>query len=132
MRSGDRAGRRWRTRITRGARSDGNVYVGGVVNTLNPGASQVQTKNTQTLDSAGNLTVSEVYDYGNLATPARTYNYSYLTDANYTNRWTQNRVTQVTMNGTVLVTNTYDGYYTSSACLPVAWADGADGAGAAR
>ena len=98
---------------------NGNVYVGSVVNTLNPGASQVQSKNTQILDSAGNLTVSAVYEYGNLVTPARTYNYSYLTDANYTNRWTRNRVTQVTMNGTVLVTNTYDGY-TAGPCSPVA------------
>ena len=32
---------------------NGNVYVGSVVNTLNPGASQVQTKNTQTLDGTG-------------------------------------------------------------------------------
>ena len=93
-----------------------------------PGAEQ---EYAEQLDSAGNLTVSAVYEYGNLVTPARTYNYSYLTDANYTNRWTRNRVTQVTMNGTVLVTNTYDGY-TAGPCSPVAGLTGADGLGLAR
>jgi hypothetical protein len=54
-------------------------YVGTVVTTLNPGTgSAVQTKNTQTLDIYGNLSQSQVFHYGNLTTPARTYNYSYL------------------------------------------------------
>src|SRR5205823_7646304 len=91
---------------------NGNVYVGSVVNTSNPGSGQVQTKSTQTLDGNGNLTQSAVYDYGNLSTPAKTYNYSYLTGGNYTSRYILNRVTQVTMNGTTLVTNSYDNYAT--------------------
>jgi YD repeat-containing protein len=91
---------------------NGNVYVWKVVNTRNPGASPVQSASTQTLDENGNVTVSAVYDYGNLTTPAKTYSYTYLTDANYTNRYIWNRVAQVTTTpgGIVLVTNTYDAY----------------------
>ena len=37
-----------------------------------------------------------MYDYGNLTTPAKTYNYTYLTDTNYTSRYIRNRVVQVT------------------------------------
>ena len=32
----------------------------------------------QTLDVWGNVTVSKEYDFGNLSTPARTYNFTYL------------------------------------------------------
>jgi len=107
----------WRT-------DNGNVYVGTVVNTRNPGANQLQSQSTQALDSNGNLTSSAVYDYGNLATPARTYSYSYLTGTEYTNRYILNRVTQVTMTPAggsqiTLVTNTYDGY-AAGVCSPVA------------
>ena len=95
----------------------GNVYVGTVVNTRNPGSSQVQSKSTQTLDTSGNLTQSAVYDYGNLSTPAKSYAYTYLTDPNYTSRYILNRVAQVTMtpaggSPVTLVTNTYDNYWT--------------------
>jgi hypothetical protein len=44
----------------------------------------VQTKSTQTLDIYGNLSQSQVFHYGNLVTPARTYNYSYLHESNGT------------------------------------------------
>ena len=37
---------------------NGNVYVGTVVKTRNPGTGQVQTKSTQMLDGNGNLTQS--------------------------------------------------------------------------
>ena len=96
----------------------GNVYVGTVVNTRNPGSSQVQSKSTQTLDTSGNLTQSAVYDYGNLSTPVKSYAYTYLTDPNYTSRYILNRVAQVTMtpaggSPVTLVTNTYDNYWTT-------------------
>ena len=98
----------------------GNVYVGTLVNTRNPGSSQVQSKSTQTLDTNGNLTQSAVYDYGNLSTPAKTYAYTYVTDPNYTSRYILNRVAQVTMTPAggsplTLVTNTYDNYSTACA-----------------
>ena len=87
----------------------GNIYVGSVLATQNPGANQVQSKSVQTLDLYGNITQSQAFDYGNLTTPARTYNYTYLTDANYTSRYIRNRMTSVTLNGATLATNTYDG-----------------------
>ena len=94
------------------ADSYGNLYVDTVTNTLSPGANQVRTKSTQSLDAYGNVSQSAVYDYG--LTLARTYNYTYLTDANYTSRYIRNRLTQATMTvgvaTTQLVTNTYDGY----------------------
>jgi RHS repeat-associated protein len=97
----------------------GNPYVGTVVNTANPGANQVQSKSTQTLDAYGNLTQSAVYDFGNLTTPVKTYNYTYLhnVDGNYDARYIRNRVTNVTVTpagggATTLVSNTYDVYST--------------------
>src|SRR5262249_49966126 len=98
-----------------------NPYVGTVVNTVNPGASQVQSKSTQTLDAYGNLTQSAVYDFGNLTTPVKTYNYTYLhnVDGNYDARYIRNRGTNVTVKPaggptTTLAMNTYDNY--STAC----------------
>jgi len=92
----------------------GNVYVGSVVTTQNPGAGQVQSKSVQALDVYGNITQSQLFAYGNLSAPARTYNYTYLTDGNYTSRYIRNRVTQVTVTDadgtTVLSTTGYDGY----------------------
>jgi YD repeat-containing protein len=104
--------------------SGNNVYVGTVLTTEKPGASQVQTMSTQTLDTYGNITQSAVYDYGNLTTPAKTYNFTYLTDSNYTSRYIRNRVTQVTVtpaggSANTLVTNTYDAYTPSYGCAPL-------------
>jgi RHS repeat-associated protein len=93
----------------------GNVYMNSVTTTLSPGTSgAIQSKSVQTLDAYGNLTVSQVYDYGNLTTPARTYNNYYLGDANYTSRYIRNRLTQATLttggSTTYLVfANYYDG-----------------------
>jgi YD repeat-containing protein len=96
---------------------DGNLrpYVGTVVTTLNPGTgSAAQTKSTQTLDIYGNLTQSQVFHYGNLVTPARTYNYSYLhqSNGNYAARYIFNRLTSATVNdgsgAQSLVANVYD------------------------
>jgi YD repeat-containing protein len=92
----------------------GVEYLQTVLNTLSPGASQVQSKSVQTMGDYGNLTRLDVYDFGNLTTPAKTYRYTYLADANYTNRGILNRVSQVTLTAggttTTLVTNTYDNY----------------------
>jgi YD repeat-containing protein len=79
----------------------GNVYVGTVTTTLNPNTSnQAQSKTVQTLDTYGNLTQAQVYDYGWPtvgSTPLRTYNYTYLADGNYTSRYIRNRMTSVTV-----------------------------------
>src|SRR5262249_10248529 len=90
-------------------------YVGTVATTLNPGAAYaVQSKTTQTLDIYGNPTQSQAYTYGNLSTPAKTYNYTYLDqiNGNYAPRYILNRLTTATVTaGTVtshLADNTYD------------------------
>ena len=65
---------------------------------LDPGTSfAAQSKTTQTLGIYGNTTQSQIFDYGNLSTAARTYNYSYLTDVNYTGLYIRNRVTSATV-----------------------------------
>jgi hypothetical protein len=69
-----------------------NIYVGTVLNTQNPGASQIQSKSVQTLDTYGNITQSQVFDYSDLGKPAKTYNFTYVTDANYTSRYIRNRL----------------------------------------
>ena len=117
--------------------SAGTPYVGSVVTTVDPGtAYAVQTKSTQTLDIFGNIKASAVYDYGNLTTAARTYNYNYLHEgnANYANRYIRNRVSSVTVTpaggtATTLVQNSYDGYCTATNCgtppyiaMPVSYA----------
>ena len=75
--------------------ASGNLYVSEVKRTDQPGTSQVQSKSTQTLDPYGNVSESKVYDYG--LTLAKTYNYSYVTDSNYTSKYIFNRVSQVTL-----------------------------------
>jgi hypothetical protein len=58
------------------------------------------------------VTQSQVYDYGNLTTPARTFNFTYLGGTNYTSRYIFNRMTtaMLTAGGTRygLAQNTYD------------------------
>ncbi len=92
----------------------GNVYIGSVTTTLSPGqSSAAQTKTEQTLDNYGNIVQSKVYGYSSPNTPTRTYNYTYVTDPNYTSRYIRNRLSLATVtsaSGTVqLVSNTYDG-----------------------
>ncbi|MCZ2149713.1 MAG: hypothetical protein LC126_18290, partial [Bryobacterales bacterium] len=85
--------------------SAGRPYIGTALSTLDPGAGyQKQAKTEQTLDGYGNLTQMKIYDYGNLATAARTYTNTYLTGTAYTSRYIRNRVqtSQVT-NGTQTV-----------------------------
>jgi len=82
--------------------------------TLDPGQSyQAQKQTTQTLDQYGNLTQMQVFNFGNLSTPARTYTNNYLNSSNYTSRYIFNRLTSSTVtdgtNSATLVSNSYDG-----------------------
>jgi len=93
----------------------GNVFVSSVLTTLNPGASNaVQTATVQTPDpnGYGNIIQRQVFDYGNLSTPARTYNYTYVTDPNYTSRYIRNRLLSASVTSSsgnlTLATNCYD------------------------
>jgi RHS repeat-associated protein len=92
-----------------------NIYLGTVQTTLDPGTgNSQQTTTAQTRDTYGNLTQSQVYDYSNTSTPARTYNFSYITKAGYTSLYIRNRLLSATVkdssgNQTTLQTNTYDG-----------------------
>jgi len=98
------------------AGSTGRPYVSTVATKLNPGATyEADTKTVQTLDTHGNLTQSQVFDYGNLSTPARTYNYAYLTGSNYAAQFLFNRLASATVmpaggSALTLVANTYDVY----------------------
>lgn len=87
----------------------GKPYLGTVLSTLN---STAQTKTVQTLDANGNIQTSNIYDYGNLSTAARTYTYTYLTDSNYTSRYIRNRLLTATVTSSAgaitLVNNCYD------------------------
>ena len=75
--------------------SGGQPYFSTVLTTLNPGTGQAQTQTVQTIDNHGNLTQSQAYDFGNLSTPARTYNFYYLGGANYPHIF--NRLTSATV-----------------------------------
>ena len=53
-------------------------YISNTLTTLDPGQSyQAQKQTSQTLDKWGNVTQTLVYNFGNLATPARTYTNTY-------------------------------------------------------
>lgn len=90
----------------------GNSYISSTLTTTDPGQTyQAQKKTAQTVDIYGNVTQVQNYDYGNLSTPVRTYNYTYLNcspyPANYIyNRLTGASVTDGTSNVT-LATNVY-------------------------
>ena len=72
-----------------------------MLTTLNPTGANVQSKTTQTLDTHGNVTQTNIFNYGNLTTAARTYNYTYVTGANYTSRYIFNRsLSSAVTNGT--------------------------------
>jgi hypothetical protein len=92
--------------------SAANPYIGTVLTTLEPAGANLQTKTTQTLDTHGNVLSTNIYDYGNLTTPARTYTNTYLNNSNYTSRYIFNRLSTTALtDGTqtvTLVTNTYD------------------------
>src|SRR5439155_15756304 len=56
-------------------------------------------------------TTSQIFDFGNLSTPARTYNYSYLTDSNYVSRYIRNRLSSVTVTAGGVTTPLNTSYY---------------------
>jgi RHS repeat-associated protein len=88
----------------------GNAYLSQVAIYQDPETSYEKVSfTTQILDTHGNVIRQDIYDYPNQTTPARTYLYTYLTNANYTSRHIWNRLVSATANGTTLVTNTYDG-----------------------
>lgn len=96
----------------------GNPYVASVLTTLDPNTAYAKQKKTeQVLDGYGNVTQTRIYDWGNLTTPARTYNQTYLSDPGYISRYIYNRLlTSTVTDGTrtvTLVSNAYDRYTTS-------------------
>ena len=106
-------------RATGWSNGNGNLYA-SVIDTV---ACDVADTNclgahsTQSVDSYGNLTAKQMYNYGNAGTWTR-YNLYYLTDPNYTSRYIRNRLTSATVNqsngwSATLVQNTYDQYSTS-------------------
>ncbi len=78
--------------------SAGNYYIGAVNTTADPGASYAKAKKTtQTVDTNGNVTQVNNYDWGSLSSPARTYNYTYLSSSPYTSRYIFNRLQSATV-----------------------------------
>ncbi|MGA2136150.1 MAG: hypothetical protein ABSH50_27995, partial [Bryobacteraceae bacterium] len=77
-----------------------NYYIGTLKTVLDEGQSWTQTTETvQTQDSYANVLTSNVYDYGNLNTPARSYTNTYLyqNNSNYTSRYIYNRLLTSTL-----------------------------------
>jgi len=89
-------------------------YIGTALTTLDPAGTNVQTKTTQTMDAHGNVTQTNIYDFNNLATAARTYNYLY----NYSftgNGFTSYRLTSAKVtSGSQTVTLVSNGYDTTA------------------
>jgi YD repeat-containing protein len=89
----------------------GNLYIGTLLTTLD---GSLQKKSVQAMDSYGNLTSLQLFDFGNLSTPVRTYTNTYLSDPNYTSRYIRNRLVSSIVQGpggspsVTLLTNTYD------------------------
>ena len=100
----------------------GTPYIGTVLTTLDPGtAYQAQTKTEQSLDTHGNVIWTKVYNYGDLSTPARTYNHTYLSGSDYTSRFIFNLVAASTVTPAggapvSILTNYYDTQ--TGACYP--------------
>jgi hypothetical protein len=93
--------------------SAGNAYITTDLTTQDYGnPTQVQKQTTQTKSLHGNLLTVNVYNYGNLTTPARTYTNTYLTGTNYSSRYIFNRLLTSTVTDgthtTTLATNVYD------------------------
>jgi RHS repeat-associated protein len=85
-----------------------NSYIQTALVTADPGQSYAaQKKTTQIVDTHGNVTQVNTYDYGNLTTPMRTDNFTYLTG--YESRYIFNRM--VTSPTTTI---TYDQYSLAS------------------
>ena len=87
----------------------GGAYIASIVTTADVGTTgQVQKRVTQVVSDWGNVTQAQTFDYGNLNTPVRTYAMTYLENANYTSRYIRNRPLSASVNGTVVVTHSYD------------------------
>ena len=90
--------------------ANGNFYISSTLNTYNPGG--FQTKVSQSVDLYGNVTQVQKYQFGNLTTPSRTYNYQYLNTSNYTSRYIYNRLTNASVtdgtNNASIAQNVYD------------------------
>ena len=86
--------------------SAGNSYIASTTTTADPGQSYAAAKKTdQTVDIYGNVTQVKTYDFGNLTTPVRTDNFTYLNASSYTSRYIFNRVAT-----TPTATISYDQY----------------------
>ncbi|HEV8414572.1 MAG TPA: RHS repeat-associated core domain-containing protein [Bryobacteraceae bacterium] len=73
--------------------SVGNYYIGTALVTADPGQSYAaQKKTTQSVDTHGNVTQVNTFDYGNLSTPIRTDNFTYQTGSGYASRYIFNRL----------------------------------------
>ncbi|MFN7921463.1 MAG: RHS repeat-associated core domain-containing protein [Bryobacteraceae bacterium] len=87
-------------------------YVWQADTILEPGASQKTSRSEQLLDSYGNISWRKAYDYNSLASPLKTYNFTYETAAAYTSRYLRGLLKTATVTGTGgtfnLVSNTFD------------------------
>ena len=89
----------------------GNSYIASVTTTADPGQSYAAAKKSdQTVDTYGNVTQVKTYEYGNLTTPVRTDNFTYLTGSCYTSNYIFNRLTS-----TPTTTVAYDEHSAGSA-----------------
>jgi RHS repeat-associated protein len=71
----------------------GNSYISSNVTTADPGQTyQAQKQTNQTVDNYGNVTQVVYYNWGNLSTPYRTDNFTYLNSSAYTSRYIYNRM----------------------------------------
>jgi RHS repeat-associated protein len=100
--------------------SAGNSYISNALQKMDPGQTyEADTQTGQALDVNGNVTQVAQYDFGNLSTPLRTYNYTYLNSNAYTSLNMYNRLTQATVTtgstNTTLATLTYDQGFQPSA-----------------
>ena len=72
----------------------GNSYIASATTTADPGQSYAAAKKTtQTVDIYGNVTQVNTYNYGNLTTPMRTDNFTYLGGSAYASGYIFNRLT---------------------------------------
>ena len=55
----------------------GRYYINSVTKTIEPSGANLQSKTSQTVDAHGNVIQTQLYGYGNLTTPVRTYTNTY-------------------------------------------------------
>jgi RHS repeat-associated protein len=96
--------------------SIGNSYIGNTLKTTDVGQSyQVQSQTAQMVDIYGNVTQTQQFNYGNLTTPGRTYNYTYLNSSVYLGEYMYNRLLTAAVtdgtNNVTIATYQYDNNY---------------------